>query len=113
MKIAIPSNDGLMLCHDFGHSRGFLVLTVELGEIIREEMRWNKLSDILCSDDGLLAPIHDCQIVLADAIGNSSKALLAGKNIAVTHTSESIITNAFLQYKENTLRREANTCCCP
>jgi hypothetical protein len=113
MKIAIPTNDGLTLTPDFGQARGFLILTTELGEITREEMRWNKLSDILCSPDGLLTPICDCQTVLVNEIGTALSGLVAGQQMEIVRTHESIITNAYVHYLENTLRKEANTCCCP
>jgi predicted Fe-Mo cluster-binding NifX family protein len=113
MKIAVPTNDGLNLTPDFGQARGFLILNVELGEITGEEMRWNKLSDIICSSDGLLQPIRDCQVVMVNGIGANCSALLSGKKIEVFHTKESIITNAYVHYLHSNLQREANTCCCP
>ncbi|MDP1623533.1 MAG: hypothetical protein Q8M08_14470 [Bacteroidales bacterium] len=113
MKMAIPTNDGLTISSDFGQARGFLVLTIELGEIIQEEMRWNKLSDILCSPDGLLYPITDCQVVMVNNIKSGLEKLVSGQKTEIVHTRESIITNAYIQYLNNTLRKGANTCCCP
>jgi hypothetical protein len=113
MKIAIPTNDGLTLSPDFGQTKGFLILTIELGEIIKEEMRWNKLSDILCSPEGYLTPINDCGVVMVNNIGPVFRGLLIGKEKEIVFTSETIITNAYVHFLENTLRKEANNCCCP
>ena len=113
MKIAIPTNDGLTISPDFGQAKGFLVLTLELGEIVKEEMRWNMLSDMLCSSDGLLHPINDCQVALVNDIGPALTRLVTGQKTEIIRTQESIITNAYVHYLENTLRKEANTCCCP
>jgi predicted Fe-Mo cluster-binding NifX family protein len=113
MKIAIPTNDGLSLCNDFGQAKGFLVLTVQLGEITREELRWNKLSDILCSPDGLLVNCHDCDAVMANRIGAGLSNLLAQKHTEIIKTTEEIITNAYIHYLDDSSRKEVNTCCCP
>lgn len=113
MKIAIPTNDGLTLSADFGQAKGFLILTSELGEITGEELKWNRLSDTLCSSDGFLTPILDCDAVIVREIGPTNKRLVEEQNIEIIRTSESIITNAWVHYLENTLRKEANTCCCP
>jgi hypothetical protein len=113
MKIAIPTNDGLTISPDFGQAKGYLVLTLQLGEIVEEEMRWNRLSDILCSDDGLLHPINDCQVALVNDIGPAFARLVTGQKTEIIRTGETIITNAYVHYLENILRKEANTCCCP
>jgi predicted Fe-Mo cluster-binding NifX family protein len=113
MKIAIPTNDGLTISPDFGQAKGFLILTSELGVISSEELRWNKLSDILCSEDGYLSPITDCQVVMVNKIGPTFSGLITGQKKEIVSTDDSIITNAYIHYLENTLQKEANTCCCP
>ena len=113
MKIAIPTNDGLTVSSEFGHAKGFLVMSLELGEIIQEEMRWNKLSDIICSSDGIFSIISDCQAVMVENMGPSFLKIAARHNKEIIRTHEPIITNAYIHYLENTLRKETNTCCCP
>lgn len=113
MKIAIPTNDGLIICPDFGQAKGFLILTFELGEITCEEMKWNRLSDTLCSPNGFLTHIMECNAVMVNNIGVTYDKLVKGQNKEIIHTRESIITNAWVHYLENTLQKEANTCCCP
>ena len=113
MKIAIPTNDGLSISPDFGQAKGFLIVTSELGEITNEELRWNKLSDILCSGDGFLTHVSDCQVIMVNHIGTTFSGLLNGEKKEIVRTEETIITNAYIRYLENTMRKEANTCCCP
>jgi predicted Fe-Mo cluster-binding NifX family protein len=113
MKFAIPTNDGLNLCHDFGQAKGFLILTYELGEITGEEMRWNRLSDVLCSPDGFLTPMVDCDAIMVNEIGPTYTRLVKERSTEIIRTKESIITNAWIHYHENSLLREADTCCCP
>ena len=113
MKIAIPTNDGLMICPGFGESKGFLVLTIELGEIIREEIRWHPQNDLLASSGILFPLIGDCQIVMVNSLGPVSKELLSEHKIEIFQTRESIITNAYVHYQDEILTKEANTCCCP
>lgn len=113
MKIAFPTNDGLSFCSDFSQSKAFLILTCELGEITGEEMRWNKTNDVIFNSDLFLTPINDCQVVMANDIGPLFTGLLRGKKKDIVLTQESIITNAYVHYLENSLRKEANTCCCP
>lgn len=113
MKIGIPTNDGLTLSPDFGEAKGFLILTIELGEIVKEEMRWNKLSIILCSPEGYLHHIHDCQAVMLMNIGDTYKDILTGRQKEIIRTREPIITNAWFHYLGSILHKEANTLCCP
>jgi len=113
MKIAIPTNDGLTLSPEFGQAKGFLVLTLELGTLINEEIRWNLLSDLLCSSDGILNPIADCQVVLVNNIGPLFSKLVSAQKKEIVRTEESIITNAYNHYLNTTLYNETNTCCCP
>ena len=113
MKLAIPSDDGLAINPSLEKAKGFLILSIELGEIVTEQMRWNKLSDIICSSDGLLHPIRDCQYVLVNRVGPACQSLIMAHGIEILRTSESIITNAYIHIQEKILSREANTCCCP
>ncbi|MEI7726619.1 MAG: hypothetical protein WCK09_16035 [Bacteroidota bacterium] len=113
MKMAIPTNDGLTLSPDLGQSNGFLILTLELGEITHEEMRWNKLSDIVCASDALLTNIGDCQAIMINDNSTAFNGPASIQKKEIIRTGESIITNAWVHYLENTLRNEANTCCCP
>ena len=113
MKIAIPTNDGLTIYPDFGNARGFLVLTVELGEIANEEMRFNPFTTKYFSAPENLNSIHDCQSVILNNIGAGFHGLLHDLNKEIIRTKDTIITNACIHYLENNLRKESQTCCCP
>jgi hypothetical protein len=113
MKIAIPTNDGLSVSPNFKQARGFLILTLELGEIIREDLKWKTNKDIPGIDGGHLNPINDCQAVMVHDNDPAFFGVSTDIGKEIIRTRESIITNACMHFLENTFRNEANTCCCP
>ena len=113
MKIAIPTNDGLNIEPVFEAARGILVITFELGEIVQEEMRWNKLQDMLTSGEGFFCTCRDCDDILVNSISDRFESVLTAKGKIVQHTKETIITRALVQYMQEQLRREPDYCCCP
>jgi len=113
MKLAIPTNDGLTINPDFARAKGFLILTIELGSISKEEILWSTNNDNFRSAEGFPAAINDCQVVMVNDIGPIVNGLLHVQKKEVIRTSESIITNAYVQFMENTLLKKADTCCCP
>jgi predicted Fe-Mo cluster-binding NifX family protein len=113
MKIAIPTNDGLTIHPDFGNARGFLVLTVELGAITNEEMRFNPFTTKYFSAPENLDSIRDCQSVILNNINAGFNSLLSDQNKEIIWTKQTIITNACIHYLENNLLKASHTCCCP
>ena len=113
MKIAIPTNDGLNIEPVFEEARGILVISFELGEIVQEEMRWNKLQDILTSGEGFFCTCKDCDTILVNTISDRFEGVLTTKGKKVHHTHEKIITRALVNYMQEQLRREPDYCCCP
>lgn len=113
MKIAIPTHDGLNITPIFEHAKGTLVISVEFGEIIGEELRWNKLVDILNSSDGFLYNVSDCDTLLVNNISERSNKILTQKGIDVYPVNETIITSAFLRYMKEHVNQESNYCCAP
>jgi hypothetical protein len=113
MKIAIPTDDGIMLSAYAGNPKGYLVLTVEGGEITREELRWNMLSDILTSEDGLLHNLVDCSHVIVNVSSNGLLEYLRSAKLEMITTKEVIITKIIMEYLNVTLLRQSNTCCSP
>lgn len=113
MKIAIPTQDGIMIAPYLGRPKGFLVLTIELGEIVNEEIRWNILSDILTSEDGYMYNLKDCSVIIAQEISDRVCKWLKLKQIQVICSKEVIITKIVMDYLTTTLVRESNTCCSP
>jgi len=113
MKIAIPTDDAIMLSAHVNNPKGYLVLTVEGGEIINEELRWNKLSDILTSDNGIFHNLMDCSAVMVNITSKNIDEYFQAKNIEIITTREVIITKVILDYLEVTMLRESNLCCSP
>jgi predicted Fe-Mo cluster-binding NifX family protein len=112
MKIAISTNDGLMMAPSFENSEKFLVLNVVLGEIIKEEIRWKREPDKWTVED-IAAFLSDCSQVVVRRISESSSLLLSDKGIRVIRTNEEIITNIIVHYLEHEYREASDHCCCP
>ncbi len=113
MKIAFPTDDGLMIAEEFNQAKGFLILTVELGEIEQQEMRWNTSIDPLQNGFGSFANLDGCDILIVREIPENSRDFLTGKGIEVNRTNELIITKSIIKFIDSSLREKANSCCCP
>jgi hypothetical protein len=100
-KIAVPTDDGIIVGENFNSSRGYLVATVVSGKIIHQEMRWNLLSEIMTSEFGSYYNLEDCDIILVNNIGTRHGILLKEINKTVVHTGETMINNAFCKYFES------------
>jgi predicted Fe-Mo cluster-binding NifX family protein len=113
MKIAIPTDDGLTLARQFNPVLAYLVLTIELGEIVHQEMRWNKVMGSSVSEFPTFHTIHDCNAVIVRKIGEGSAEILKSQGKEISLTTETIITSALIHYLESSFQNESNTCCCP
>jgi predicted Fe-Mo cluster-binding NifX family protein len=112
MKFAIPTNDGISVAYDFESAKGCLIITLVLGDIVHEDIRWK--SDVEGAElNRLCSAVSDCSLLLARSISTSSIKALQDKNITVIKTTDEIITNAIVHYMEHEYREAANTCCCP
>ncbi len=111
MKIAVPTHDGLMIAPLYEHSSGFLVFTVELGEIMQEELRWN--NDMPDQSKPLYYQIADCTHVIVNNIGEPSCTSLLNHGITCLKTGEKIITNAAFRFLSEEIRKASDTYCCP
>ena len=98
IKIAIPTDDGLMVRSRFSSSRGFFVATVKSGKIIHQELRWNLISEMMTSEEGYFYNLADCDVVIVKEVGSDYSQILETKNITIARTGETEITAAFLQY---------------
>jgi predicted Fe-Mo cluster-binding NifX family protein len=98
IKIAIPTDDGLIVRPKFCSSRGFLVATVKSGKIIHQELRWNLLSEMITSEHRYFYNLADCDVVIVKEAGSAYVQILETKNITIARTGETEITAAFLQY---------------
>jgi predicted Fe-Mo cluster-binding NifX family protein len=112
MKAAIPTNDGLIMAPSFEDARGFLVLNIELGKVVKEEMIGSKPGRSSMAGN-VFDLLKDCSAVLAGNITDASKTILEKRNISVISSHDSIITNIIIDYLEHEAGKVADTCCCP
>ena len=113
MKIAIPTDDGIRLSSFPKNPKGYLIITVEGGEIINEEIRWNQLNDIQPPDKSILKNLMDCSFFIVKNTSNDRGEFLPSKTVEIITSKEEIITNTIMEFLNTTLLRESNTCCSP
>jgi predicted Fe-Mo cluster-binding NifX family protein len=113
MKIAVPTHDGLNIAPVCEQAKGTLVISIESGEIIQEEMRWNILQEISNIPDSFLCNASDCEAILVNHIGEGFTRLLSERGKTVYPVKEAIITNAFMHFMLEQVNRESNYVCCP
>ena len=113
MKIAIPTDDGIMLSGSAKNPKGYLILTLACGEIVSEEVRWNKSACNSCHENNTLDKLKDCSFFIVKKIPNDPDELHLSKSVEVIISKEEIITNIIIEFINTTLRRESNTCCSP
>lgn len=113
MKIAIPTNDGFTINPDLMTTRGFLISTIQFGEVVGQEMRWNEKSEILSSEDRSLKELTDCDRIIVKEIDFNQGSFLQFKKNEVIKTNETLITKVLMEYLGTAMRKESNTCCCP
>jgi predicted Fe-Mo cluster-binding NifX family protein len=113
MKIAIPTNDGFSINPHFTITRGFLVSTIQFGEVIEQEMRWNPNNEVLKSVEESYKTLIDCDIVIVREITLNQNDFLTSHRIDVIKTDETIITKVLMWYLQTVMQKESNTCCCP
>jgi predicted Fe-Mo cluster-binding NifX family protein len=113
MKIAIPTEDGFTINEHFMPAKGFLLTTIELGEIIRQEMRWNSHGDIHTTEDESYINLADSAIVIVRGIDYIQSNYLKLHKKEVIISKEKMITNVLMHYLQTSLQKESNTCCCP
>jgi predicted Fe-Mo cluster-binding NifX family protein len=113
MKIAIPTNDGFTINQDMKKARGFLVSTIQSGEVVNQEMRWNPDWESIKLEDIDYQNLIDCEKVIVGETGFDQGSYLQINKTEVLHTDETMITNVLMEYLNTSLLEEANTCCCP
>ena len=113
MKIAIATDDGFTINQQFAPSRGFLVSTIQFGEIIEQEMRWNLQNDMTDSTNVPFQNIVDCDRIIVREVGFNQINNLQLQKKDVIRTEETIITKVLMQYLRTVTQKESDTCCCP
>jgi len=112
MKAAIPTNDGLIMASSFEDAKGFLVLNIELGKVIQEEMIESKPGRNSTAGN-VFDLLKDCTSILTGNITDASKSILEKRNISVIASHDNIITNVIMNYLEHEVGKIADNCCCP
>ena len=113
MKIAITTNDGLTVAQQFNSPKGFLVITIQLGEIVQQEMRWNSADNTSASNEVPNSNLMDCDSIIVHNKGINSKIYYLSLQKEIIDTDETIISKALLKYLNKSLLKETNVCCCP
>jgi predicted Fe-Mo cluster-binding NifX family protein len=112
MKIAIPTNDGINVAPCFESAKGCLIVTISLGDIVHEDLRW-KSDNIGADTTELCSEVSDCSFVIVHELTQSAKKIFKENRITVIQTADDIITNAIIHYLEHEHLEASNTCCCP
>lgn len=90
MKIAFATNDMVTIAPHFGRARGFLVIELEEGKILREEFRENTPHPHHHAPghraQQILGVLQDCEVVVTRGMGTPAYQALreAGKQVIVT-----------------------------
>lgn len=113
MKIAIPTNDGILMAGSFEESKGFLILDIQLGHIQKEELVWKSNGNRLTHPVDDITLISGCSSVITENISEKNTAGLSAKGISLVRSHEQIITNTIINYLENVAGKTADFCCCP
>jgi len=100
-KIAIPTDDGRILGEKFRGARGFLVATIESGNIVHQELRWNLLSEMINSGLGAYYNLFDCDAVIVNEIGKCLSQRLEAEKKIIIRTIETDIPQILIQYLES------------
>jgi hypothetical protein len=98
IRVAIPTDDGVSIKSGFSGSRGFAVAVVENETIIRQEIRWNLLSEILTSAYGMYYNLEDCDVVIVNEICDGHRDMLHGYRKEVVETGHTEIMSAIRYY---------------
>ena len=113
MKIAIPTEDGLTISQNFTMAKEYLVSTIQLGEIVRQEMRLNPPGEITAFEERSFRNIEDCEKVMVSEINPEQMDYLKNHKKEIIKTSEACITKALIQFLDFSSHEETNRCCCP
>ena len=113
MKIAIPTSDGIHISDHLANATGYLVFSVEFGEIVEEELRiiGGKVNNGM--NEPFLSIQHDCSALIIHSKNNKRISVPQLKDIEVVQTTELVITNIVMSYLNIALLQESNTTCCP
>jgi len=108
-KIAAVTDDGQILSNHFGMSAQYLVIEVEDGLILKQEIRAKPHhsvhpdhsqphSDNHQLHEDMFAPVHDCQVLLVGGMGDGAynRARAVGLEVLLTGGSIPAAVQAYL-----------------
>jgi predicted Fe-Mo cluster-binding NifX family protein len=126
MKIAVASDDGIVLAHHFGRSRYFLVFDVRDGRLTGPEARANGCTASAqgeCghepdahhhahSHEALVEALKDCQVVLAGGMGRRAAMDLKAHGIQPLAVSfDGPAVEAVRAYLSGSIQSLGSWCC--
>jgi predicted Fe-Mo cluster-binding NifX family protein len=128
MKIAIPSNDKQTISAHFGRTEGFVILTIEDGEVQKSEYFINNFTGhsqglqhehehsndnghVQQSHQGIFKAIGDCQVVIAGGMGRRLYTDFEQRKIKVFVTRERSIEKAVQLFIAENLDNDSEKCC--
>ncbi len=120
MKIAIPTENKIVVSNDPRKSGFFKVVALKGEDIVSEEFRSNPLGrgpsgTPLTSREAdlVLTTLSDCDVLIYGTEKNHFFNSRIPRHISTVKTNESIITSAVLDFNNRFLYNERNTCCSP
>jgi predicted Fe-Mo cluster-binding NifX family protein len=113
MKLAIPTDDGFTINQHLDSAKGFLISTIQFGEVVEQEIRWNQENKFPALENEAYKTIFDCDNIIVSEIDSKQIDLLKLHGIIGLKTKETIVTKILMQFLQNILQTESNTCCCP
>jgi hypothetical protein len=113
MKIAVPTYDGINIVNNLVKAKGFLVFTIQFGEIIEEEFRPIQHNDLLFNNNEWIVSLDDCSEVIVSELNEQNEQLLQKQKCHLLPTNDTIIARIILNFLNTTLVKESNTLCCP
>jgi predicted Fe-Mo cluster-binding NifX family protein len=113
MKAAVPTNDGLKMACSYEDSKGFLILDLELGHVVKEEMVWKTNGSRISNPPDSLNLIKGCNALITESISEKNRLELAGSGIEVYKYNDDFITNNVMEFLTREAGKAADYCCCP
>ncbi len=117
MRIAVPTNDGVMISEHFGRSAAFLIFETENGQIKNHELKQNGAkhdhAQGACaqggpdhqahSHEGILAAVAGCEMVICAGMGQRAAQALKEHGIGIAVTSAGPAEAAVLAHLQGKL----------
>jgi predicted Fe-Mo cluster-binding NifX family protein len=120
MKIAIPTENKIVVSNDPRRTGYFKIVTLKGEDIVYEEYRSNPVRrDNLCPGissleaDKLLTLLSDCDMLLCSSTDRGFLNSRIRASLDIIETDQLIITAAVLEYNSSFLYNARNTCCSP